>query len=461
MPRSELLGQSLYATAVGHEKKRSFDAARRIYSGLADGGEQGAAPDGRLYLQWGRMEARLGNLADARRVFARGLRALPHNTQLMHAWAVTEMRAEHPEEARHLLRYALEQDPADGMLYQSLALLEQQQENPAAARELLRQGTQVDPRNVYLWSARGVLESRLGDYEAALPLLKRATELDRRHVQSWQARGVALEKLGREEDAAWCFEEAMAADPGSVPTLQAYGLMQARRGNVEAARALFARGSELDAGHAPILHAWARMEEGAGNFSTARSLFKRGVESAPKSVALLKAWAKMELNLAEVRNKKGWEVSPRMKEAKLEKVEQRLEVLRLMIEQRSEDDLKRVMKWLERQRLRKGRESLDKVLRVGARVPDDWREGVQFSFAPGHQFAAGELVVLAARADTRSGSRPQIFGRVGEALGARELRVAVQEGSGVPKKPSEALGRGTTVRAQTARPASFCDRALC
>jgi len=33
-------------------------------------------------------------------------------------------------------------------------------------------------------------------------------------------------------------------------------------------------------------------------------------------------------------------------------VEQRLEVLRLMIEQRSEDDLKLVMTWLERQRLR-------------------------------------------------------------------------------------------------------------
>jgi len=54
-------------------------------------------------------------------------------------------------------------------------------------------------------------------------------------------------------------------------------------------------------------------------------------------------------------------------------------------------------------------------------LPQEWREGVEYSFAPGRQFAEGELVVLAPRADSETesdsetefrkpnGSRPQVL----------------------------------------------------
>ena len=99
----------------------------------------------------------------------------------------------------------------------------------------------------------------------------------------------------------------------------------------------------------------------------------------------------------------------------------RLEMLRLLMEQRSEDDLKLVMKWIEQQRNQQLREEVDKMLGtqftrfasttvqmlkqkahlgVGAAVPSDWEEGRHFSFAYAsdnatqHSFRAGEYICV-------------------------------------------------------------------
>ena len=116
--------ESLYAVAQRHEQRREYDVARRLYLTLATDPDR---VDGRACLAWGRMEARLGHLGAARRVFARGLRQLPDNTHLAHAWAVEEQRAGNVDDARRLFAYALERDPGDGLVYQAYALLEQQQ----------------------------------------------------------------------------------------------------------------------------------------------------------------------------------------------------------------------------------------------------------------------------------------------------------------------------------------------
>jgi tetratricopeptide (TPR) repeat protein len=116
--------ESLYAVAQRHEQRREYDVARRLYLAMATDPDRA---DGRACLAWGRMEARLGHLGAARRVFARGLRQLPDNTHLAHAWAVEEQRAGNVDDARRLFEYALERDPGDGLVYQAYALLEQQQ----------------------------------------------------------------------------------------------------------------------------------------------------------------------------------------------------------------------------------------------------------------------------------------------------------------------------------------------
>ena len=125
---------SLYSIAIQHERQQKYDAARRMFqlllnsyeSDAAIGGAEAEAPDGRVILAWGKMEARLNNDWAMRKAFASGLRLLPNNTHIPHAWAIEEQKMGNVDSARKLFRYALECDPSDGLVYQSYALLEQQ-----------------------------------------------------------------------------------------------------------------------------------------------------------------------------------------------------------------------------------------------------------------------------------------------------------------------------------------------
>ena len=295
-PKPKLKGQepsgSLYSMAIQHERRRNYDAARRMFELLMNSYDSssglGEAPDGRVFLAWGKMEAKLNNHWAMRKAFAKGLKLIPDNIHIPHTWAIEELRVGNVDVARKLFRYALERDPTDGLVYQSFALLEQQEGNIDTARALLEEGTRKDPTNVFLWSACGVFESRQGRLEEAASMFQQASLLGPRHCQTWQAYGVLLEKLGRVDEAAEKFERALEIDACSVPTLQAYGLMRARRREYDKARKLFERGVSLDATHAPIFHAWARMEEEAGNYDKARELFNSGAAAAPNSVALLR-----------------------------------------------------------------------------------------------------------------------------------------------------------------------------
>ena len=389
---------SLYSIAVQHERRRNYSAARRIFKLLLSSYARGEeATDGRVFLAWGKMEAKLDHSWAMRKAFATGLELIPDNTHIPHAWAIEELKVGNVEAARKLFHFALERDPYDGLVYQSFALLEQQQGNIDKARELLEEGTRMDPTNVFLWSACGVFESRQGNLKEAANMFQQASVLGPKHCQTWQAYGVLLEKMGRTEEAAEKFERALEIDPSSVPTLQAYGLMEARRCNYDPARKFFQRGIELDASHAPIFHAWARMEEEQGNYGKARELFNSGVASAPDSVALLKAWAMMELQLGHIDGSNRWYVSKNMGLSRLLKITERLEMLRLLIEQRSEDDLKLVMEWIEEQRNQQLQTEVSKMLSVGTPVPIEWEEGRHFSFDSSHEFNIGDLVVVQTR----------------------------------------------------------------
>ena len=411
---------SLYSIAMQHVRSRNYVAARRMFKLLQDsfidGAEGAEVPDGRVFLAWGKMEARLHNAWAMRKAFAKGLKLVPDNTHIPHAWAIEELKEGNVDVARKLFHYALERDPGDGLIYQSFALLEQQQGNIDQARALLEEGTRKDPTNVFLWSACGVFETRQGRLQEAANMFQQATVLGPKHCQSWQAYGVLLEKMGKTDEAAEKFDRALEIDPESVPTAQAYGLMEARRRNFDKARTLFSRGVSIDASHAPIFHAWARMEEGLGNYEKARELLNDGVASAPQSVALLKAWALMELRLGHIDGSNEWYVSQRMGSRKLSKVTERLEMLRLLMEQRSEDDLKLVMKWIEKQRNQQLETQVSRMISVGAALPADWEEGRHFAFGAGHTFKVGDLVVVrtpgAVAGDTRDGLEADADSRV-------------------------------------------------
>lgn len=348
-----LSSQSEYLRALELSTRRDKRAARAAFRAAAN-----AAPDdGRIWVAWGQMEARIGCHAAARKVFADGAAANPTNSRLLHAWAVSEERGGAVDDARRLFLRCLDLAPRDGVAWQALALLEERAGDTEAARKTFRQGAEADDGNAHLWSAWGVLEMRHDRLDQAARMFERALQINPRHVHSYQAWAITAEKQGEEEKSASLFGEAIRLNPRSPPTLQAFALFEARRGNLDKARELFQRGVDVDDRHAPLWHAWAVMEQKDGNHDKARELFQKGVRAAPNNTAMLRAWARMELDLGHIDKSKDWMV-PRGQRGKpgprkgdggkqMSAVAENLMMLRLMIERKSDEDVKAVMKWID------------------------------------------------------------------------------------------------------------------
>lgn len=381
-PSTAAASQSEYHRALELSKRADKRPARNAFRSAA-----AAFPtDPRLWLAWAQMEARIGRLQSARRIFAEGIRANPSNVRLRHACAVTEDRAGNVKQARAHFEHCLELDPCDGLVWQSYALLEERAGRTDVAAQIFTKGVQADPDNAYLWSAWGVLEHRHGRYARAAELFQHATELNPRHARTYQAWAITAEKLSEFNQARELFRTALQIDTRSVPTYQAFALFESRRGNLDKARELFQIGIDYDPNHAAIWHAWAVMEHRAGNYDDARKLFNAGVNAAPDSAPMLRAWATMELELGHIDRSQDWEVprsaqlrrggrkgAPNQKnnpgrrsasDKQISRVGENLQILRLMIERRSDDDIANVMKWLDR-RARSDRNLYDSIAERG------------------------------------------------------------------------------------------------
>lgn len=366
---SSSLYQSHYVRAMQLVTRRDKRPARNLFRSVT----QECPNDGRFWLAWAQMEQKTGNMSAARKIFADGVAANPGNVRLLHAWAVAEDRASSPDAARRLFQRCIDIDPNDGLVWQCLALLEERCGNTSAARAAFQQGVEADETNLFLWSAWGVLEYRHDNFEKSASLFERAIQIDPKHVQTCQAYALTTEKLGQLEKSQQLFRQALQANPRSVPTYQAYALFEARRGNFDVARDYFQKGIEIDPTHAPLWHAWAKMEQQEECFATARELFQRGVSAAPDNKPLLRAWAQMELQLGHIDKSLNWRVpasfagvgksAPKQRRGKqppserqMSTVAENLMMLRLMIERKTDDDLKTVMTWLD------GRANADRKL---------------------------------------------------------------------------------------------------
>lgn len=313
------------------------------------------------------METRLGNMTQARSIFATGSSVNPNNVRLLHAWAVAESKHDAPDAARKLLHRCLGVRPADGVVWQSLALLEERVGNTPAARAAFQRGSRAAPRCASLWSAWGVLEHRHDRFDDAHRCFERAAAIDPNHVRTYQAWAITSEQLRDYARSEQLFTHALRISPFSLPTYQAYALFAARRGRFDDARRLFEKGVSLDESHAPIWHAWAVMEHGQGIYVRARELFQCGLRADPNNTAILRAWARMELELGHIDRSSDWRVPagnrarhtsggkatasrqrkrPQHTAQQLNIVGENLMMLRLILERKSDEDVRAVMTWL-------------------------------------------------------------------------------------------------------------------
>lgn len=377
---------SIVSRAAHLSQRGDFSRARRMLEDVVT-----ASPhDTRAWLALAKTETRAGKTNRATLVLERACATNPRCVHLVHALGRLQEDKGAYELARQHYKTCIDIRKDDGLAWQSLAILSEREGRIEDARRLFHEGSENAPRSAHLWSAWGVLEHRTGNHDRACELLERAYSLDPKHTRTLQAWAIAEEKRGRYVDAKKLFRQALREDPQSVPTLQAYALMEARRGELDTARELFQEGLGVDPSHAAILHAWATMEARAGNFEMARDIFDRGVSAAPESTAMLRAWASMELELGHIDKSTGWTVPPgtgrnsgfarrarsgKRRNPKLLAVGENLRMLRRLVERRSDEDLKTVMKWIE------GRAKAERDLaeKVASRGESDLRRVLEWT----------------------------------------------------------------------------------
>jgi len=337
--------RTLFTRGMEEWKQKRYSSARQLFECCAENQLCSLDIRSRCFLSWGRMEAQLGNWKEARDIFERGVKVDPNNKHLFHAWAVFEERCGNVTKARELFERCIEADPGDGVSWQSYALLEERQGNLQDAEELMRRGLEKDPHNPFLLQAKGVLLSRKCQWKEAIHMFEKAVAVRNDYYQAWQAMAVAHGKLGNIQDALSCFESALKICPSSVPTYQAYAMFEAECGNYEHARQLFQRGSELDPSHAPIFHAWAKLEEGIGNIDKARELYEKGFRHSPQSLAILRGWTLLERRLGHLPDTQEWKVM-NASHMEMNHLGEKLRMLGKMVERKSESDIRTVLEWL-------------------------------------------------------------------------------------------------------------------
>lgn len=294
----------------------------------------------------GKVEERMGNYTEARKLYRSSLRVQPSAPCLV-SYALLELRqpqfgkANFPQ-VKRMFEEALLLDPRHGPAYNAYARCVFEREDEVQAREIFERGVRANcPDAASLYHGYAKLELALGNVSRARELLlagrreaarqdigkdsphreralflthtlgmlelnsnnpKDALEvfsdgLERYGNYSQLLLGAALceVRLGNVEKARLLFEKSVLHDETHAHAWQAWGVMEMRAGNFETAKTLFECGIKTAPRHGPLWQAYAIMESRMGNVTEARVLFEKGILHAPNHVSLYQGWASMEL----------------------------------------------------------------------------------------------------------------------------------------------------------------------
>mmetsp|Transcript_30585 Transcript_30585/g.96490 ORF Transcript_30585/g.96490 Transcript_30585/m.96490 type:complete len:227 (+) Transcript_30585:1212-1892(+) len=210
------------------------------------------------------MEARLGEVEQARRVYSDGLRSCRGHAPLWQAAARLEKEAGEADRARRMLRAGL-RDCAAG----------ERVEGAGGG------GGGGDDGLLLSWAALELGEGRLAQ---AQQLLERARAAGgggggRTH----QLQAVLLARQGLAADARAALREGLRAAPGHAPLHTLLGSMLDADNDVEGARAAFREALRLQPGDGRTFHAWARLEARLLNWEGLRLLNEQAQQVFPPS----------------------------------------------------------------------------------------------------------------------------------------------------------------------------------
>lgn len=144
------------------------------------------------------------------------------------AQAVAQFQLGDMGEARRLFALVLDADPDNAIAAHQLGLIAFQQGDIAAAAGYLRQATTADPSDPEYFNNLGVVLSALGDHAASRQAFEQALAIQPGFTPALRNLGGALAVAGDHAAAAAAFRQALAFDPADVEARDGFDLATAR-----------------------------------------------------------------------------------------------------------------------------------------------------------------------------------------------------------------------------------------
>ena len=217
MSQGERLTLSRMRSSVLLAELDRLAEARAMLRNLQNGNAETAS---NAYMLEAELVDRDGNSEEALKVYGRGLRLLPDQTQLRYARALHAEKIDRIDIAEQDLRAILEASPDDPNALNALGYtLADRTDRYDEALALISRAYEMLPEEPAIVDSMGWIHYKLGDYEKAEEFLRAALELAYDSEIAAHL-GEVLWAMGRVDEALAVWDDALARDPESQVVLE-------------------------------------------------------------------------------------------------------------------------------------------------------------------------------------------------------------------------------------------------
>ncbi|KAL3911390.1 MAG: hypothetical protein SGARI_001668 [Bacillariaceae sp.] len=192
------------------------------------------------------METRAGNFKKASTIFQRGIKHAFHHAALWHGYATLEAKRGNVMNARTLYAAGLKKAKRRQFaLFQGWATLELREGNFHAARKLISESLTKNKKNGRGWVIAAQIEEQDGHTGLVSLLLRRGIECNPNDAELYRELGEYLVGQGKINDAREVLEAGMDRNPMYAPLFHSLAELEARICNLDGLAKLNKRASEL------------------------------------------------------------------------------------------------------------------------------------------------------------------------------------------------------------------------
>ena len=187
-------------------------APEKIVKQFSDDHEKLAA----TYCEWGAINYRVGDTAQAVLNFLIALEATPNCAEAWHNVGVILGDLGDVDRAISALLIALESDPKRVVSWLDLANRHVSRGNHQEAANAFRNAIEIDPAVSEVWSGLGIALGGLMQFSEAVAALRRAIELMPDNLSAWKQLSMSLVMLSEFADALEAIRRALEIDPNDA-----------------------------------------------------------------------------------------------------------------------------------------------------------------------------------------------------------------------------------------------------